>query len=180
MESDNTIDNATSYNKEKWADLFYIYDYYQFYFSEGNKINKGKNENGKANKEDDSTTVAKEISLQLSFYHILGQKEPLDFSEFADINNYESAYNKYEMDLFYKIKENKEYEKYIKPKNGKDKKKEETINFYMTADHIKTNYYSKMKKLIEGKTPEYIKLVNGKNHTLNSFISGKNNISNNL
>jgi hypothetical protein len=50
----------------------------------------------------------------------------------------------------------------------------------MTADHIKTNYYSKMKKLIEGKTPEYIKLVNGKNHTLNSFISGKNNISNNL
>ena len=59
-------------------------------------------------------------------------------------------------------------------------KKEETINFYMTADHIKTNYYSKMKKLIEGKTPEYIKLVNGKNHTLNSFISGKNNISNNL
>ncbi len=180
----NTIDNATSYNKEKWADLFYIYDYFQFYFSEGNKINKGKNENGKANKEDDSTTVAKEISLQLSFYHILGQIEPLDFSEFADIDNYESAYNEYEMDLFYKIKEkieeNKEYEKYIKPKNGKDEKKEETINFYMTADHIKTNYYSKMKKLIEGKTPEYIKLVNGKNHTLNSFISGKNNISNNL
>lgn len=179
----NTIDNATSYNKDKWADLFYIYDYYQFYFSEGNKINKGKNENGKANKEDDSTTVAKEISLQLSFYHILGQKEPLDFSEFANIDNYESAYNEYEMDLFYKIKEkieeNKEYEKYIKPKKAKDEE-EETVNFYMTADHIKTDYYSKMKKLIEGKTPEYIKLVNGKNHTLNSFIRGKNNISNNL
>ncbi len=190
----NTIDNATSYNKDKWADLFYIYDYYQFYFSEGNKINKGKNENGKANKEDDSTTVAKEISLQLSFYHILGQKEPLDFSAFADINNYESAYNnyesaynnyesaynKYETNLFYKIEETKEYEKYTKLRKKEDRVKEKTINFYMTAHHIKTDYYQKMKKLIEGNSPEYKKLIDGRNHEKNSFIDGKNSASSKL
>ena len=42
-----TIDNPSSLSKEKWADMFYIYDYFQFYFSEGNKINKGKTENEK-------------------------------------------------------------------------------------------------------------------------------------
>jgi hypothetical protein len=180
----STINNASSYNKEKWADMFYIYDYFQFYFAEGNKINKGKTENKKENKEDDFTTVSKEISLQLSFYHILKHKKPLDLSEFANIGLYKSAYNKYELDLFYeikeKIKENKEYEKYIKLKKSKEGKIEETVNSYMTADHIKTDYYPKMKKFIEGRNPEYIKLVDGRNHEKNSFIDGKNNASSKL
>lgn len=176
-----TLDKKISFTKEKWADMFYIYDYFQFYFSEDNKINKGKTENEKLNKENDFTTVAKEISLQLSFYHILKHKKLLDFSVLADIDDYKSAYNKYEMNLFYeikeKIKENKKYEKYIKSKNGE---KEETINFYMTADHIKIDYYPKMEKLIKGVEPEYLKLVAGKNHALNSIITKKNNVSHNL
>ena len=210
----STIDDIPSYDKKKWADMFYIYDYFQFYFSEGNKINKGKTENNKKNKEEDLTTVAKEVCLQLSFYHILKYKKPLDFSEFADIGNYKSAYNKYEMDLFFeikekikeievikekikeiqgikdkikeieenkeKIKEIKEIKKYIKLKKSKNGKKEETVNFYMTANHIKTDYYPKMRKFIEGKNPEYIKLVDGRNHTKNSFIDGKNNTSSKL
>ena len=180
----STIDDISSYDKQRWADMFYIYDYFQFYFSEGNKINKGKTENNKENKEDDLTTVAKEISLQLSYYHILKHKKPLCFYDFADIGNYKSSYSKYETDLLFgikeKIEENKEYEKYIKLKKSKDGVKEETINFYMTADYIKTVYYPKMKKFIEGKNPEYLKFVDGRNHTKNSFIDGKNNASSKL
>jgi hypothetical protein len=180
----STIDDIPSYDKKKWADMFYIYDYFQFYFSEGNKINKGKTENNKKSKEEDLTTVAKEVSLQLSFYHILKYKKPLDFSEFADIGNYKSAYNKYEMDLFYEIKEkieeNKEYEKYIKLKKSKHGEKEEIVKFYITADYIKDPLYEKMKKFIEGKNPEYIKLVDGRNHTKNSFIDDKNDASSKL
>jgi hypothetical protein len=164
----------------KW--IFFCY--FQFYFSEGNKINKGKTENNKKSKEEDLTTVAKEVSLQLSFYHILKYKKPLDFSEFADIGNYKSAYNKYEMDLFYEIKEkieeNKEYEKYIKLKKSKHGEKEEIVKFYITADYIKDPLYEKMKKFIEGKNPEYIKLVDGRNHTKNSFIDDKNDASSKL
>ncbi|WP_418187043.1 hypothetical protein [Aliarcobacter lanthieri] len=180
----STIDDISSYDKQRWADMFYIYDYFQFYFSEGNKINKGKTENNKENKEDDLTTVAKEISLQLSYYHILKHKKPLCFYDFADIGNYKSSYSKYETDLLFGIKErieeNKEYEKYIKLKKSKDGVKEETINFYMTADYIKTVYYPKMKKFIEGKNPEYLKFIDGRNHTKNSFIDGKNNASSKL
>ena len=50
----------------------------------------------------------------------------------------------------------------------------------MTADYIKTVYYPKMKKFIEGKNPEYLKFVDGRNHTKNSFIDGKNNASSKL
>ena len=160
--------------------MFYIYDYFQYYFSDGNEINKGKTEEGRENKEDDFTTIAKEISLQLSYYHILKCKNSLNFSKLCSNGSYQSAYIKYEEDLRYeineKIKENKEYEKKIKKKikNGDIK---ETINFYMTADHIKTDYYPRMKKLIDG---EYKKLIDGRDHEKNSFISGKNNASSKL
>ena len=176
----STIDNPSSLSKEKWADMFYIYDYFQYYFSDGNEINKGKTEEGRENKEDDFTTIAKEISLQLSYYHILKCKNSLNFSKLCSNGSYQSAYIKYEEDLRYeineKIKENKEYEKKIKKKikNGDIK---ETINFYMTADHIKTDYYPRMKKLIDG---EYKKLIDGRDHEKNSFISGKNNASSKL
>ena len=50
----------------------------------------------------------------------------------------------------------------------------------MTADHIKIDYYPKMKKLIEGENPEYKKLIGGRNHEKNSFIDGKNNVSSKL
>ena len=169
-----TIDNKISFTKTKWADMFYIYDYFQFYLKNKMKINKDKNENGRANREDDFTTIAKEISLQLSFYHILNQKELLDFSESANNDNYLSKYNKYETELLFeiieRIKTNKEYEKYIKlRKNTKEKK----IDFYITANHIKVDYYPKIKKLIEGEKPEYLKLIIGKNHISNSFFSNK-------
>ena len=179
----STIDNPSSLSKEKWADMFYIYDYFQYYFSDGNEINKGKTEEGRENKEDDFTTIAKEISLQLSYYHILKCKNSLNFSKLCSNGSYQSAYIKYEEDLRYEIneknkenKENKEYEKNIKKKtkNGDIK---ETINFYMTADHIKTDYYPRMKKLIDG---EYKKLIDGRDHEKNSFISGKNNASSKL
>ena len=179
----STIDNPSSLSKEKWADMFYIYDYFQYYFSDGNEINKGKTEEGRENKEDDFTTIAKEISLQLSYYHILKCKNSLNFSKLCSNGSYQSAYIKYEEDLRYEIneknkenKENKEYEKNIKKKtkNGDIK---ETINFYMTADHIKTDYYPRMKKLIDG---EYKKLIDGRDHEKNSFIDGKNNVSSKL
>ncbi len=179
----STITNTSSFSKNKWADMFYIYDYFQYYFSDGHEINKGKTEEGRENKEDDFTTIAKEISLQLSYYHILKRKNSLNFSKLCSNGSYQSAYIKYEEDLRYeineKIKENKEYEKNIKKKK-KDGDIKETINFHMTADHIKTDYYPKMKKLIEGENPEYKKLIGGRNHDKNSFIDGKNNASSKL
>ncbi len=176
----DTVDKLTSYNKRKWADMFYIYDYFQFHLSENNQINKGKTIKDKKKKEEKETTIAKEISLQLSYYHILGDKTPLDFSESSDIGEYNSAYDKYQTDFFFKIEDNKEYSKYIKFKKDKDGIEEKIVKFYMSADHIKTDYYPKMKKLIEGNNPEYIKFVNGRNHDLDSFIDGKNNASTKL
>ncbi len=180
----STITNTSSFSKNKWADMFYIYDYFQYYFSDGHEINKGKTENERENKEDDGTTIAKEISLQLSYYHILNYKNSLNFSTLCDDSNYKSPYSKYETDLLFEIKEkieeNKEYEEYIKLKKTKDGDTEETINLYMTANHIKTDYYPKMKKLIEGENPEYKKLIGGRNHEKNSFIDGKNNVSSKL
>ena len=179
-----TITNTSSFSKNKWADMFYIYDYFQYYFSDGNEINKDKTENERENKEDDSTTIAKEISLQLSYYHILKYKNSLNFSTLCDDSNYKSPYSKYETDLLFEIKEkiekNKEYEEYIKLKKTKNGDTEETINLYMTANHIKTDYYPKMKKLIEGENPEYKKLIGGRNHEKNSFIDMKNNASSKL
>ena len=52
-----------------------------------------------------------------------------------------------------------------------------TALYYMTADHIKTDYYPRMKKLIDG---EYKKLIDGRDHEKNSFIDGKNNVSSKL
>ena len=39
VDKKTTVDKSMSYSKEKWADMFYIYDYFQFYFSENDKIN---------------------------------------------------------------------------------------------------------------------------------------------
>lgn len=160
----STIDNLSSFSKEKWADLFYIYDYFQFYFLEKHEINKGKTINGKESKEDDETIIAKEISLQLSYYHILKHKTALDFTEFFETFN--STYDWYETDFFVLAKD----------KNNEHKKNQK-IKFYMTADHIKIDYYPRMKKLIEGEDAEYKKLIGGRNHKKNSFIDGKNNAS---
>jgi len=156
-----TIDKSISYSKKKWADMFYIYDYFQFYFSEDYKINKGDKQ-----REDDETTIAKELSLQLSYYHILKDQTPLDFSNSTDIGNYNSAYDCYETDFKVKIKENMEVS------SNKEK-----IKFYVTDNHIKEDYYPKMKDLIEGNNPEYKKFIGGKNHVKNSIIKEKNNVS---
>ncbi len=231
----NTIGNAISYNKKKWADIFYIFDYFQFYLSKNNKINKGKTRN----KEAEETTIAKEISLQLSYYHILEEKTSLDFSESVDIGIQNSIYDMYDVDFQEKIKEQirnnpncsllnyvklpKEIEKEIsdkitaeiekeikdqiiaekenKPlkeiirdmakyrkeriqKALNNKKEEELQNtsmaYYITANHIRTDSYPRIKKLIQGNSPEYIKFVNGKNHDLDSFIDGENNTSSKL
>lgn len=150
-----TLDKKISFTKEKWADMFYIYDYFQFYSSNENKINKGKNV--KSN-EDTLTTIAKEICMQLSYYHMLNHKEPLDFSNSEDIGNFNSAYDKFETNFKFESGE----------------------KFYMTADHIKSDYYQKIQNLIEGKNPKYKKLIIGKNHDLNSFINGKNNLTSKL
>ena len=235
----NTIGNAISYNKKKWADIFYIFDYFQFYLSKNNKINKGKTIYNKRNKEADETTIAKEISLQLSYYHILEEKTSLDFSESVDIGIQNSIYDMYDVDFQEKIKEQiknnpncsllnyvklpKEIEKEIsdkitaeiekeiknqiiaekesKPlkeiirdmakyrkeriqKALNNKKEEELQNtsmaYYITANHIRTDSYPRIKKLIQGNSPEYIKFVNGKNHDLDSFIDGENNTSSKL
>lgn len=159
-----TVDKSMSYSKEKWADMFYIYDYFQFYFSENDKINKGDKQ-----KEDDETTISKELSLQLSYYHILKDQTPLDFSKSADIGNYNSPYDCYETDFMVKIKENMEVS------SNKDK-----IKFYVTDNHIKEDYYPKMKDFIEGNNPKYKKFIDGKNHDKNSLIEQKNNISSKL
>ena len=159
IDQNTTIDKKISLTKKKWADIFYIYDYFKFYLLNKNKINKGKNENGKENKEDNLTTIAKEISLQLSYYHKLSHSEPLDFSKSDNLGNYNSAYNEYETNFEFKMGEN---------------------NFYITADHIKRDYYKKIKNLIEGRNPKYKKLIDGKNHNLNSFINGKNNVTSKL
>ena len=165
---------TSHYSKQKWADIFYIYDYFQFYLSEKNTINKGYKTTDKKKREDDETSIAKEISLQLSYYHILGHKRHLDFSQLADLNNHNSTYDKYEIDLLYKIKdkikENKEYSKYLKDKEG-----EEVIKFHISADYIKTDYYPKMKEFIEGDNPEYKKFVCGKTHTKKSLIQKREN-----
>jgi hypothetical protein len=164
VDKKTTVDKSMSYSKEKWADMFYIYDYFQFYFSENDKINKGDKQ-----KEDDETTIAKELSLQLSYYHILKDQTPLDFSKSADIGNYNSAYDYYETDFIEKIKENME---------GSSNK--EKIKFYVTDNHIKEDYYPKMKDLIEGNNPKYKKFIDGRNHAKNSLIEQKNNISSRL
>ena len=173
----STINNPPSFSKEKWADLFYIYDYFQFYLIDKNEINKSKTINGKESKEDDETTISKEISLQLSYYHILENKTALDFTE--SFEDYNSAYDWYVTDFFEllkdKIKEDKKYEKHIKNNGG-----EAVAKFYMTAEHIKVDYYPKMKELIEGENPEYKKLIAGRNHDKKSFIDGKNNASSKL
>ena len=224
----STIDNPSSLSKEKWADMFYIYDYFQFYFSEGNKINKGKTENEKEkeSKENDLTIIAKEISLQLSFYHLLKYKNALDFTK--SFGDYNSAYSWYDADFldkiqglvknnansnlinYLKLPKDKEKEieekiiseiksekgKSISKKEQDDRIKEEirkekrkrlddkesplfymTALYYVTADHIKTDYYPRMKKLIDG---EYKKLIDGRDHEKNSFISGKNSASSKL
>ena len=176
-DDETTVNKTISFSKQKWADMFYIYDYFKVYLS-------NKNTKNTKNREDTNTTIAKEISIQLSYYHILKNKFTLDFSESAELDNYESAYDKYETNLLFaikdKIEENKEYNKYIKLKKNKDGGGEEIINFYISADHIKTDSYPKMKKLIEGLNPEYIKFVGAKNHDLNSFINGKNRASSDL
>lgn len=160
--------DTSHYSKQKWADMFYIYDYFQFYFSLSgkNKINKNPTIHDKKNREDDKTTIAKEISLQLSYYHILGHKCLLDFSKLT--------YDEYETSLLYKIKdkieENKEYSKYIKSKED-----DEVVKFYMSADHIKIDYYPKMGKFIEGNNPEYKQFVCGKNLKKKSLIQKKDN-----
>ena len=69
-----------------------------------------------------------------------------------------------------KIKENKEYSKYLKDKEG-----EEVIKFHISADYIKTDYYPKMKEFIEGDNPEYKKFVCGKTHTKKSLIQKREN-----
>ena len=210
-------------------------------------LNKGKTRN----KEAEETTIAKEISLQLSYYHILEEKTSLDFSESVDIGLQNSIYDMYDVDFQEKIKEQirnnpncsllnyvklpKEIEKEIsdkitaeiekeikdqiiaeKEKEIKDqiiaekenkplkeiirdmakyrkeriqkalnnKKEEELQNtsmaYYITANHIRTDSYPRIKKLIQGNSPEYIKFVNGKNHDLDSFIDGENNTSSKL
>ena len=222
----STIDNPSSLSKEKWADMFYIYDYFQFYFSEGNKINKSKTENEKESKENDLTIIAKEISLQLSFYHLLKYKNALDFTK--SFEDYNSAYSWYDADFLDKIQAlvknnaNSNLINYLKLPKDKEKEIEEKIIneiksekrksiskkeqddrikeeirkekrkrlddeksplfymialYYMTADHIKTDYYPRMKKLIDG---EYKKLIDGRNHEKKSFIDGKNNVSSKL
>lgn len=153
-----TLDKKISFTKEKWADMFYIYDYFQFYSSNENKINKGKTVKNVKSNEDTLTTIAKEICMQLSYYHMLNHKEPLDFSNSEDTGNFNSRYDKFETNFKFKAGE----------------------KFYMTADHIKSDYYQKIRNLIEGKNPKYKKLIIGKNHDLNSFINGKNNLTSKL
>ncbi len=69
-----------------------------YFKTESNTINKGYKTTDKKKREDDETSIAKEISLQLSYYHILGHKRHLDFSQLADLNNHNSTYDKYEID----------------------------------------------------------------------------------
>ncbi len=222
----STIDNPSSFSKEKWADIFYIYDYFQFYLSDEDKINKSKTINGKESKENVETIIAKEISLQLSFYHLLNYKNALDFTK--SFEDYNSAYSWYDADFldkiqglvknnansnlinYLKLPKDKEKEieekiiseiksekrKSISKKEQDDRIKEEirkekrkrlddkesplfymTALYYVTADHIKTDYYPRMKKLIDG---EYKKLIDGRDHEKNSFIDGKNNVSSKL
>lgn len=215
----STIDKPSSFSKEKWADMFYIYDYFQFYLSNKDKINKSKTINEKESKEDDETIIAKEISLQLSYYHILKYKNALDFTK--SFEDYNSAYDWYDADFLVKIKDivknnpNSDLINYLKLSKDEEKEIEEkilseinskkqksiakkennnriielirneklerlnntSISYYMTANHIKTDYYKKMEKLITG---EYKKLIAGRAHEKNSFIDGKNNVSSKL
>ncbi len=215
----STIDKPSSFSKEKWADMFYIYDYFQFYLSNEDKINKSKTINEKESKEDDETIIAKEISLQLSYYHILKYKKALDFTK--SFEDYNSAYDWYDADFLVKIKDivknnpNSDLINYLKLPKDEEKEIEEkilneinakkqksiakkennnriielirneklerlnntSVSYYMTANHIKTDYYTKMEKLITG---EYKKLIAGRAHKKNSFIEGKNNASSKL
>lgn len=152
-ELDKKKANSIKFNKVKWADLFYIYDYYKFY--------KNKKKEDKKDKQEENYSISEQLSFQLTFYHnsLHNKNNPNNLKPIPE------ALSDGKLD-FDNISYTKEHD------FGNE--------LYLSEEQIRKFYYKKISNLIEGENPEYKKLIAGRNHDKNSLIDGKNNASKDL